>query len=53
MRAAVKAKKNLVGEDEECTEAGKKQAGLAAGEEKVGIKEEKEKVRGLVGGVMK
>jgi hypothetical protein len=45
--------KNLVGEGEECKEAEKWQAVLAAGEEKVGIKEEKEKGRGVVGGVMK
>jgi len=31
VRAAVKERKNLVGEDEECKEAGKKQAVLAAG----------------------
>ena len=53
VRAEVKKRKNLVGRVQERKEAENWLAVLAAGGYKVGINEEKEKVRGLVGGVMK
>ena len=45
-------KKNLCEEKEERKGAGRWLAVLAAGRERVGIKEEKEKMTGLVGGIL-